>query len=499
MVTEGPQNRLFPDPLKRNQSTRPSSRSNPGGPSSRAGRPPKRGASPLDATRCYLDEIGRIPRLEPQEELRLASRLDRLRRSERRQLFATPHVIRLVLDALRAVDRGESEWKHLFEVPATRGSAARLLSRLPRLIQDLEDCVGRSGLEFRTLVRRSCSASDRRMLHQRLRHRCRATSRLLVELPWRPERLRELLGKYGDLAARLQELRSEHLRPATVPVLAGIRRSPRATRDYHLALLHAQEGYRSVQQRLTVLRRTASESDKVRAQLVEANLRLVVAIAKGYQRYGANLMDLVQDGNSGILRAAEKFDPNRGVPFGAYAGWWIRSSIRRAVPGHVCAIRLPEKSWLMLLRLRKSAAGLWHHLGRPPRPHEIAAAAGAAPLETSRLLALDAPRLSLDVAYADDETKWSASLQVESGDAAADDLDRRQLTHRVDRALEALDAQQRRVIELRFGLIDGQRRTLAEVGRVLDMSGEWARKLEARALDQLRQPACRARLEGFLD
>jgi RNA polymerase primary sigma factor len=241
------------------------------------------------------------------------------------------------------------------------------------------------------------------------------------------------------------------------------------------------------------------ESDRVRAQLVEANLRLVVAIAKGYLRYGATLLDLVQDGNSGILKAAEKFDPNRGVPFGAYAGWWIRSSIRRGVPGQVGVIRLPEKSWLQLLRLRKSAAELWHVLGRPPRPSEIAAAAGVMAREAVTLLAFDAPPLSLEAAYADDDTSPSESLRAPSTEWAAADADRRLLAGRVARALATLNAQQRRVMELRFGLVDGQRRTLAEVGRVLEISGEWVRKLEARALEQLRQPSCRARLEAFLD
>ena len=405
--------------------------------------------------------------------------------------------MRLALQGLRKVHRGELDWKQLLDLPSQRGCVARMLSRLPLLAGKLEDFLRRNERDFRALVSRSRSGSERRTIYRRLRRRCRAASRLLADLPWRYERLRHLLKEYEKSTVRLRRLREEYLGEASGASLPG--RTGPAGRKYHVSLIRGQEGDRSAERRLAGLRRTVEESDRVRSRLVEANLRLVVAIAKAYQRYGASLLDLVQDGNSGILRAAEKFDPDRGVPFGAYAGWWIRSSIRRAVPGHVCAIRLPEKGWLVLLRLRRSAAGLWHVLGRMPRPDEVAAAAGVAPHEALALLALDSPPLSLDVASGEAETMRSESFRAGTDELASADLDRRLLVRRVERALATLSAQQRRVIELRFGLIDGQRRTLAEVGCVLAVSGEWVRKIEARALDQLRQPTCRARLEGFLD
>jgi RNA polymerase primary sigma factor len=449
-----------------------------------------------DLTRRYLDEIGQIPRLSSDDELSLARRLVRLRRRQRRHMFAAPFVMRLALESLREVRQGTLDLRQVFELPAKRGTAARLRRHLPALVRKLRCYLSRNERDFRIVLGRSRSAPVRRAAARRLSRRRRVLLRCLGRLPWRLVYMQRALRDYGQLASRLSRLQTEVRRQSAGPAAAA--RGRRSGREYRAELVRAQEGIRGVKRRLANLTRIDAERERVRWTLVQANLRLVVAIAKGYQRCGPGLLDLVQDGNAGILRAADKFDPTRGVGFGTYAGWWIRSSIRRNLPAQAAVICIPEKGWIALGKLRESSGELWHIYRRAPRADELASRMGMAVEGTTRLMALDAPPLSLDLATIWQDDDLSEQFCDDSAESPQTAVDRKSLTLRVERILAVLEPRERKIIELRFGLHDGHRRKLAEVGKILDVSAEWIRRLEATALGKLRQPECRAQLAGFL-
>jgi RNA polymerase primary sigma factor len=450
-----------------------------------------------DLTRRYLDEIGQIPRLSSEDELRLARRLAVLRRRQRRRLFAAPFVNRRALDALRKVLQGELALRQVFELPARRGIASRLRRRLPAMIGKLCRYLARNERDFRIVACRSRSPGARHAAAKRMRRRRRSMARCMGSLPWHFSYMQRTLHDYSLLASRLCRLRTRSRRQTALPVNAA--RGTPAARQYRGELIRTQESFPGLQRRLADLTRINAERERVRWKLVEANLRLVVAIAKGYQRCGPGLLDLVQDGNAGILRAADKFDPTRGVGFGAYAGWWIRSSIRRNLPAQAAVICIPERGWIALWKLRDSSDELWHVYRRAPRCDEIATRMDITVDEASRLMVLDALPLSLDAAKSRNDDDLTGKFCDGSAESPQEVTDRKSLTMRVGRILALLDPRERRIIELRFGLKDGHRRTLAEVGRILDVSAEWVRRLEAKALGKLRQPNCRRSLEGFLD
>lgn len=450
-----------------------------------------------DLTRRYLDEIGQIPRLSSEDEFRLARRLAVLRRRQRRRLFAAPAIVRRALETLRQVQRGELAMPQVFELPAKRGITARLRRRLPSLIRRLCCCLRRNDSDFRIVLSRSRSARARRAAAKRMRRRRRTIARCLATLPWRFVHLQRALREFAQLADRLDHLQTQLRRKSALADGAAQRSRP--VREYRAELIRAQESLPGVRRRLADLKRIDAEREHVRWKLVEANLRLVVAIAKGYQGCGPGLLDLVQDGNAGILRAADKFDPTRGVGFGAYAGWWIRSSIRRNLPAQAASICIPEKGWIALCKLRDSSDELWHTYQRAPRADEVAARMGMTTDEASRLMVLDAPSLSLDTAKRGQNNDVLGQFCGDAAGCLQSMIDRKLLTRRIDCILGLLDPRERRIIELRFGLKDGHRRTLAEVGQILDVSAEWIRRLEARALAKLRQPDCRQQLAGFLD
>lgn len=251
-------------------------------------------------------------------------------------------------------------------------------------------------------------------------------------------------------------------------------------------------------QEMTLARRVVEGDLEAQQRLVEANLRLVVSIAKRYNNHGIHLLDLVQEGNLGLIRAAQKFDPGRGFRFSTYATWWIRQAISRAVAEHTRTIHIPVHVVELIYKIKRITRRLYQELGRDPLAEEIARAANLTKERVVELQSMAETPISLDAPLIDDEQYHLAdTLEDPRATAPAEAVTHQALRDQITSALESLNMRERQVIELRYGLYDGHCHTLEELSAFFKLTRERIRQIEVKALRTLRHPIQIHQLRDF--
>jgi RNA polymerase primary sigma factor len=450
--------------------------------------------------RTYLMQMGDIPLLSRRQELATAQRIEKTRRRLRRGMLGTHFVLHGAIADLVDVQRGKLRLEQTLEgLLASAEKRQHTLSLLSANARTLEHLARRNRKDFCIAVNGTKhSAAQRRGARRRLAARQRRETRLVEELGLRMQRLQTRLATVKQIAERMECIARERAKIAATPE-PGVRLIELRQEMLHLMRITLETPSR-LRRRLARINTLRKEHDAARRDLVAGNLRLVVSIAKRYRNRGLSFLDLIQEGNTGLMRAVDKFEYARGFRFSTYATWWIRQAISRAIADQSRTIRVPVHMIEKMGRVRDANRDMVHDHGREPTVEEMAVRSGLSVDDTQRAVKMSRQPLSLDQPVGHQEENVLGDLlhdHREEDPLAGMNLD--MLRSRIADVLQTLDYREREILRLRYGLADGYTYTLQEIGRIFSVTRERVRQIEAEAIRKLQHPGPSRRLAGFVE
>jgi RNA polymerase primary sigma factor len=451
-----------------------------------------------DPIRMYLSQMSGIPLLTRDQEISLAKTIEVTRKRFRRTLLGCHFALQHTVDTLDKVYQGKLPFDRTIKVSLTeRLTKEMILARMPHNLKTLKLILAANRADFRKLVCRSTTREEFVALRHRMLSRRVKALQLVEELSLRTRRVQPCVKQLEEVSRRMDFLRTRIGEWKTQPLMRN--QVSLLRKELHSLMCMTQESPKSLRIRIAKLKNQYTVYQAAKRQLSSGNLRLVVSIAKKYRNRGLSFLDLIQEGNTGLMRAVDKYEYRRGYKFSTYATWWIRQAITRAIADQARTIRIPVHMIDVLSKLRNAAKMLQQTLHREPTTEEIALAAEVTVEEAGRVLNIGRSPVSLDRPVGESEdSSFGEFIEDHATQAPAQLANNSVLRQQIETVLKTLTYREREIIRLRYGLVDGYTYTLEEVGRIFRVTRERVRQIEAKAVGKLQSPQRSHSLAGFV-
>jgi RNA polymerase primary sigma factor len=451
-----------------------------------------------DPVRMYLMQMGQIPLLTRNEEITFAQNIERTRSFYRHWMLASDFMLQGATRLLELVRDNKLRLDRTIEVSVTNTTEKKnVMRRIGPNVATLRALLTKNHKDFYIAINKRDTNENRKAAWKRLVRRRNKAVRLIEEMNLRTNRLQPLFEKLQDINKRMQELlglknNPEHKQNAE--------QYSKTMEELHYLMRITYESPATLLRRIERTDMHRQQYDAAKRELSAGNLRLVVSIAKKYRNRGLSFLDLIQEGNTGLMRAVDKFEYARGFKFSTYATWWIRQAITRAIADQSRTIRVPVHMIDTMSKVRLVTRELIQELGREPTVEETANRAGLTLDDARVVMKMARQPLSLDQPVGDfDDSYFGEFLEDYRDDDPLYETNQEALKFHIQEAMQTLNYREREILRLRYGLADGYAYTLEEVGRIFSVTRERVRQIESKAVRKLQQPYRSKALMSFLD
>jgi len=451
-----------------------------------------------DPVRMYLTQMGEIPLLTREQEISLAKKIELTRMAFRRRVLENEFCMQQAVETMQAVADGRMPFDRTMKISTTESMAkSTIIKRLPANLATVRKLLELNQADWNLVRDHRTPGAVRKTAQERVNQRRRRAVTLLEELSLRTSRITPMMRKVGSMAqkiAGLQEQLERHGKSLPPDEVGAMKDEFQGLVDLVL------ENPDDLRRRVGEAERVFGEYEEAKRRLAGGNLRLVVSIAKKYRNRGLSFLDIIQEGNTGLMRAVDKYEYRRGYKFSTYATWWIRQAITRSIADHARTIRIPVHMIETMSKLRNISKRLLQDLKREPTIEEIAHDAKMPVSEARRVMKISRHPISLDRPVGESEDSYFGDfIEDEKAEAPSVSASSDMLKDRIEAVLKTLTYREREIIKLRYGIGDGYTYTLEEVGKIFKVTRERVRQVEAKAIRKLQHPVRARKLQGFLD